>query len=276
MEIIRSNSDLDTFLRNEHSNDKEISLIPTMGHLHEGHMKLISESPKNSFKIVSIYVNDLQFNDKDDFINYPRTFDQDIYSCKKNNVDLVFAPESNLLHNHLDSHFIDLPKFTKFMCGLKRDGHFLGVYKIIKVLFELIKPNYALFGKKDFQQLLLIKYIAKTYFPDVKIIDVDIIRDCNGIALSSRLTRLSTESVQKAKLIYPELQDMKRKLLSNSSFDLVKQETINQLQKNNIITEYLEVRSRHTLEESINDFKNCAIFIACDVDGVRLIDNIEI
>ena len=162
------------------------------------------------------------------------------------------------------------------MCGSNRPGHFSGVYRIVKFLFEMLEPNLAYFGKKDFQQLLLIKYIANTYFPKLKIIDINTVRDIDNIALSSRLSGISSESFEKVKLIFETLQSMKKKLHKGIDYNIVKQSSLLELVKRDISVEYLDLRSLYTLNELKNINDQCGIFIACYIDHVRLIDNIEI
>ena len=275
MKVISSLEDVKSYIK-DHDFSIPISLIPTMGNLHTGHIELIKSASSSSLKIVSIYVNELQFNDRDDYINYPRTLADDFSICEDNNVDLVFAPNKNVVEENLDSHKSDLPKFTSYMCGANRPGHFSGVYKIVKFLFETLEPSYAYFGKKDYQQLLLIKYIAMTYFPNLKIIDIDIVRDCNNIALSSRLSKISKESFHQARLIFENLETMKKKLHKGLDYNNIKEECLLELQNNNIHVEYLELRSLDTLKEVVNINDPCGIFIACYIDDTRLIDNIEI
>jgi pantoate--beta-alanine ligase len=247
-----------------------------MGNIHSGHISLINSASSSSLKIVSIYVNELQFNDRNDYINYPRTLDDDLSICEDNNVDLVFAPDNSVIRKQFDSDKNDLPKFASYMCGANRPGHFSGVYRIVKFLFETFEPNYAFFGKKDFQQLLLIKYIANTYFPKLKIIDVDTVRDSNNIALSSRLSKISRESIHQVKLVFQTLLIMKKKLLSGLDYKTIKESSLSHLEDNNISVEYLDLRSLETLKEQVNINQPCGIFIACYIDDIRLIDNIEI
>jgi pantoate--beta-alanine ligase len=275
MKVISSLSDAKSFI-NDHKSDETISLIPTMGNIHSGHLKLINRASSSSLKIVSIYVNELQFNDRNDYISYPRTLTDDLSICKNNNVDLVFTPDNSVIRKQLDGDKNDLPKFTSYMCGANRPGHFSGVYRIVKFLFEIFEPNYAYFGKKDYQQLLLIKYIANTYFPKLKIIDVDTVRDSNNIALSSRLSKISRESIHQVKLIFQTLMMMKEKLLSGLDYKAVKESSLLDLEDNNISVEYLDLRSLETLKEQVNINHPCGIFIACYIDNIRLIDNIEI
>ena len=275
MKVISSLEDVKSFIKDNKS-DRKISLIPTMGNLHIGHIKLIKSASSSSVKVVSIYVNELQFNDKNDYSNYPRTLADDLSLCEDNNVDLVFTPKSSEVGSHIVGDKNDIPKFTSYMCGSKRPGHFSGVYRIVKFLFEILEPNVAYFGKKDFQQLLLIKYIASTYFPKLKIIDINTVRDIDNIALSSRLSGISSESFNKAKLIFETLQSMKKKLHKGIDYNIIKESSLLELVKRDISVEYLDLRSLDTLHELKNINDQCGIFIACYIDHVRLIDNIEI
>ena len=275
MKVISSLSDAKSFI-NDHKSDETISLIPTMGNIHSGHLKLINSASSSSLKIVSIYVNELQFNDRDDYISYPRTLADDLSICENNNVDVVFTPDSSVVTKQLDDDKNNLPKFTSYMCGANRPGHFSGVFRIVKFLFKIIEPDYAYFGKKDFQQLLLVKYIASTYFPKLKIIDVDTVRDSNNIALSSRLSKISRESIHQVKLVFQTLLIMKKKLLSGLDYKTIKESSLSHLEDNNISVEYLDLRSLETLKEQVNINHPCGIFIACYIDNIRLIDNIEI
>ncbi len=276
MQIIHNKESLINKIREYKSQGKKITLIPTMGNLHQGHQVLFSKAPHNTIRVVSIYVNPLQFDSNNDYQNYPRSLRKDLELCMQNNITLVYVPKGDISNEIVIDNSIDLPKFTGYLCGQNRQGHFLGVYKVVKYLFSIVNPDFACFGKKDYQQLLLIKYIASTYFPRTNIIDVDTVRDTNNIALSSRLTRLSRESLSSTPRIYETLKNIKSELLKGSSFEKLKKESVNYLETNNIRVEYLDLRSLITLEEASDKRKSCGIFIACYVDDVRLIDNIEI
>ena len=276
MHIANDSESLLEKIKEYKSRGDKITLIPTMGNLHQGHQVLFSKAPKNTIKVVTIYVNPLQFNDDEDYQNYPKSFQTDLEVCWQNNINLVYAPKGDITHEIVTEKNIDLPKFTRYLCGQKREGHFLGVYKIVKYFCSIVNPDFACFGKKDFQQLLLIKYLVNTYFPQTQIIDVETVRDANKIALSSRLNRLSKESLSSACIIYETLQSMKSELLKGAMFDRLKEESIEYLESNDIHVEYLDVRSLITLEEATDKLKSCGIFIACHLDDVRLIDNIEI
>ena len=276
MQIVYNSESLSDKIREYKSKGNKITLIPTMGNLHHGHQVLFSKAPHNTMRVATIYVNPLQFNNIDDYQNYPRSLQTDIEVCRQNNISLVYVPDGDISDEIVIEKSIDLPKFTRYLCGQKREGHFLGVYKVVKYLFSIVNPDFACFGKKDYQQLLLIKYLASTYFPKTTIIDVETVRDSNNIALSSRLTRLSNESSSSTFRIYETLQNMKSELLKGTSFDKLKKESIENLESNDIHVEYLDVRSLITLEEVTDKLKSCGIFIACYIDDVRLIDNIEI
>ena len=276
MQIVHNRESLLDQIKEYKFRGKKITLIPTMGNLHHGHQVLFSKAPHNTMRVATIYVNPLQFNNIDDYQNYPRSLQTDIEVCRQNNISLVYVPDGDISDEIVIEKSIDLPKFTRYLCGQKREGHFSGVYKVVKYLFSIVNPDFACFGKKDYQQLLLIKYLASTYFPKTTIIDVETVRDSNNIALSSRLTRLSKESSSSTFRIYETLQNMKSELLKGTSFDKLKKESIENLESNDIHVEYLDVRSLITLEEATDKLKSCGIFIACHIDGVRLIDNIEI
>lgn len=276
MQVIDNKDTLLNKIREYRSKGNKITLIPTMGNLHQGHQVLFSKAPHNTIKVVTIYVNPLQFDRNDDYQNYPKSLQKDLDVCMQNNITLVYVPKGDISNEILIEKNIDLPKFTRYLCGQKREGHFLGVYKIVKYLFSIVNPDFACFGKKDFQQLLLIKYIANTYFPGTNIIDVDTVRDINNIAFSSRLTRLSKESISSASKIYETLESIKSEILKGTSFKKLKEKSIDYLRANDIHVEYLDLRSLITLEEASDKLKSCGIFIACHLDDVRLIDNIEI
>ena len=276
MQIVYNRESLSDKIREYKSKGNKITLIPTMGNLHPGHQALFSKAPHNTIKVATIYVNPLQFNNIDDYKNYPRSLQTDLQVCRQNNISLVYVPDEDISDEIVPEKSIDLPKFTRYLCGQKREGHFLGVYRVVKHLFSIVNPDFACFGKKDYQQLLLTKYLASTYFPKTNIIDVETVRDSNNTALSSRLARLSNESSSSTFRIYETLQNMKLELLKGASFDKLKKESIEYLESNDIHVEYLDVRSLITLEETTDRLKSCGIFIACHLDGVRLIDNIEI
>ena len=274
MESTSSIKDLYKYL--EFNSHKKITLIPTMGNLHKGHLKLIEKAPVNTLKIVTIYINKLQFNNSNDYDCYPRTINSDIAKCQGHNVDMVFTPGESFANSLNEYNDIHLPKFTNYLCGETRDGHFIGVYKIVRNLFDMIKPKYACFGLKDFQQLLLIKFIASEYFPDLDIIEVETIRNKEKIAFSSRLNRLDKEALIRAENIFITLKSIRQKIIGGDNFNTIKEEEIKKLESKSISVEYLEHRMNSSLDLAKGDISNSSLFIACYINNVRLIDNIQI
>ena len=275
MLIIDNKKSLSKIIKKHRSEGNKISLIPTMGNLHQGHQELFASAPDATIKISSIYVNPLQFNNSDDYDYYPRTLHDDLDVCKKNHIDIVYVPDGDISHEIEVENSIDLPKFTRYLCGETREDHFLGVYKIVKHLFKTIQPDFACFGKKDYQQLLLIKYIAKTYFSNLEIIEVDTVRSSN-IALSSRLKRLNNESLEKIKIIYDVLLNMRNQMFDGNDFEDIKKDALLEIECHDICVEYLEHRENDTLELANGQLINSSLFIAYTAENIRLIDNIQI
>tara|TARA_Y100000389_G_C17464908_1_gene524660 strand:+ start:1833 stop:2663 length:831 start_codon:yes stop_codon:yes gene_type:complete len=276
MIVVASKNLLEEIIYKYKKNKKKITLIPTMGNLHSGHLELIKHAPKNTIKIVTIYVNRLQFDNSNDFINYPKTYDSDLAMCRELNIDVLFLPDEVFSSNVNVYEDIYLPKFTNYLCGKSRKGHFLGVYSIVRYFFDLIKPDYACFGLKDYQQLLLIKFIRDTYFKSLKIIEVKIKRDKRKIALSSRLNRLSNDEISNAENIFLCLNKLKMDIKNKIKFHDLKPKAIKELESSYIKVEYLEHRYNDDLEVCNNNYLDSSIFIACIVGKVRLIDNIQI
>jgi pantoate--beta-alanine ligase len=276
MIVVASKNLLEEIIYKYKKNKKKITLIPTMGNLHPGHLELMKHAPKNTIKIVTIYVNRLQFDNSNDFINYPKTYDSDLAMCRELNIDVLFIPDEVFSSNVSVYEDIHLPKFTNYLCGKSRKGHFFGVYSIIRHLLDLIKPNYACFGLKDFQQLLLIKFIRDTYFKDIEIIEVLTKRDNRGIALSSRLNRLSDDEMLYVEKIYSCLYQLKLSIRNKIKFDNMKPVVIKELERFPIKVEYLEHRYNANLEVCNDNIFDSSLFIACIIGKVRLIDNIQI
>ncbi len=167
--------------------NKIIYYVPTMGNLHEGHLQLIKYAlEKKQFLVVSIYVNPLQFDSITDYKKYPRTIKRDLKILEKLNVDIIFLPENNFSKDNLSK--LSLGKITHKLCGTDRPGHFSGVATIILKFLNIIQPDFLILGKKDYQQILVIKQIIKDFFLKIKVLERPTVRDRNGLALSSRNT----------------------------------------------------------------------------------------
>ena len=193
-----------------------------MGNLHKGHESLLFQSSliKNK-KIVSLFVNPLQFNNADDYKSYPGSIDSDIRMLERNKVDCLFMPlEAEILKDINESKSLGLPEYMNILCGKHRDGHFLGVFKIVKKLFEIIRPSIAYFGKKDYQQLVMINYIAKEYFNnEIEIVACDTIRENSGLAMSSRNSKLTPSQKNIASFVYKELISLKETIRIDRNYN---------------------------------------------------------
>ena len=282
MKIITSIKDQTDYCNSLRKKGESISLIPTMGNLHKGHESLLFDPSyiKNK-KIVSLFVNPLQFNNSDDYKNYPKSIDADIEILEKNKVDCLFMPsEDEILGDISESESFDLPEYMNILCGKYRDGHFLGVFKIIKQLFKIVRPTAAYFGKKDYQQLIMINHIAKEYFKnEIKIVACDTIREDNGLAMSSRNNRMTKSQRNIASFVYKKLVVLREiiKTDKNYNFKELQKISIKELSIIGIKIEYLELLSSNNFSViQKDDTDNLMLFVAFYISGVRLIDNIEV
>ena len=254
-----------------------IAFVPTMGNLHEGHLKLVEEAlKKTKHVVVSIFINPLQFDSKDDFRNYPRTLDKDLLMLQKLGVPFVFVPPKENIIDSLQTIEIHLPSIANDLCGRFRPGHFNGVATIICKLFNLIQPEFAFFGRKDFQQLFLIKELVKQLNYPIHIIAIDTVRDKDGLAMSSRNNLLSKEDRKKAPQLFKLLNVMKDKVLQKKlSFKEIEDDADRLLNASGWIVDYLTIRSAESLKFAVHDEKQIVILGAATLGSVRLIDNIE-
>jgi pantoate--beta-alanine ligase len=233
--------------------NKSVGFVPTMGALHEGHIALIKKSLKqNDITIVSIFVNPTQFNNLEDLNNYPKTFDKDLQILKKLNVDYLFNPIYSEIYSDGYKYRIIETDFSKHLCGKFRPGHFEGVLTIVMKLLNIVKPDKAYFGEKDYQQLQLVKGMVKAFFINTKIISHPTVRTKEGLALSSRNLRLNEEQLKVAA-------EFPRLLKSGLSIKKIK----SQLKKLGFEVEYIE---------KFGD----RIFGAVYLENIRLIDNVKV
>lgn len=255
-----------------------IGFVPTMGYLHEGHLSLVKESQKdNNYTIVSIYVNPSQFGPNEDFSAYPRDIERDISILKELDVDCIFFPSDNEMYPEDYKTWVNVDKITQILCGKSRPAHFKGVTTIVAKLMNIVNPDKMYMGEKDFQQLKVLNQMAKDLNFRTQVIGCPIIREKDGLAISSRNKYLSPEARKNALCLYKSLQLAQerfkkgiidsRKIISEMT-DLIK--------KNNGIIDYIEVVDSNTLENLSELEKGCRILLAVKIEKTRLIDNIEI
>ena len=247
-----------------------------MGNLHAGHLSLIKEAKKVTDNIVlTIFINPVQFTSKSDLELYPRTLNLDIDLLKKTDVSILFNPSEKDIYPTDSNLIYKMPMISNQLCGKSRPGHFKGVITVIDRLFKLIKPSHAIFGKKDYQQLYLIKrFIHDSKLP-IKIIDAPTIRDINNLALSSRNNLLSKKNIVSAKGLYEQLEICIESILNGVKIKDAERESKAKLAKAGWKLDYFEIRRQADLKKpSYNDTK-LVILGAASLSNVRLIDNIE-
>ena len=266
---------------NQKKRGNKICLIPTMGALHEGHTFLIKEALKKSeFVWLSIFVNPTQFNDLNDFKNYPKSIKKDISKIKEISENIfVFNPTSDeIYNNNIVFENFDFGNLDKVMEGNYRPNHFNGVATIVAKLFEIFEPDFTFFGEKDFQQLLIIKHLISKKFPKINLVICNTVREKNGLAISSRNKLLNKKIYKKCGLIYDMLVFAK-KHIREKDINKIKEHIINKLNAiSSFELEYFEIRDSEFLEKIDILVKKQKIraFICVKVDGVRLIDNMEL
>ena len=260
------------------SNGEIISLVPTMGNLHDGHLSLVEIAKKNSSKVITtIFVNPLQFGKNEDFASYPRTMNQDISKLKKLNCDILFAPKTkNEVFNNIDNlKNLEAGPKGNILCGKIRPGHFDGVLKVIYMLFQLTQPDLSVFGLKDFQQLYLIKQMAKIYFPKLKIISAPTIRTKNGLALSSRNSYLDNKSMKIAPVFYKILLDGVINLKNSNDVEKTVNYIKKNLEKNSFLVNYVSFLTTKLEKIKLNTPDKKILLSSVKLGQTRLIDNIE-
>ncbi len=262
-----------------------LAFVPTMGALHRGHVKLMTEAKKHAdFVAVSIFVNPTQFGPNEDFAKYPRTEAADLAACEEAGVDLVFMPTVAEIYGTPPSITLKVGKIADVLCGAHRPGHFDGVVQVVAILFNIVQPEVALFGEKDFQQLAIIrKLVIDLKFP-IEIIGVPTVREPDGLALSSRNRYLSPEDRSVAPVIYKALAFAKKRA-GEARFDrialpaeTVEHEAMAMIQKEipHAAIDYFEIRHAETLEKNQFIMNKSRAFAAVRVGTTRLIDNLSL
>ena len=256
-----------------------IGFVPTMGALHEGHLSLIRAAREaNDIVVVSIFVNPTQFNDPEDYRNYPRTREADKLRLEEAGVDLAFMPDEAEMYPEGRQNLADFdPGYLgQVLEGEKRPGHFEGMATIVKKLLETVKPDYAYFGKKDYQQLLIVRELVSTYQLPVSIVSEPIVRESDGLALSSRNVLLTPEERELAPMIYQTLKYCRDQVERDFRPEQVSQEGMDTLNRYEAFTlEYFTIRNAFTLAPvtSAEKPKAVIILVALGIGRVRLIDN---
>lgn len=268
-----------TELRSWRKQVKRVALVPTMGNLHAGHLALVRTAKAHADAVVvSIFVNRIQFGVGEDFDLYPRTLAEDVEKLTEAGADVVFAPsETELYPNGTQQYFVEPPAIQNELCGRSRPGHFRGVATIVTKLFNIVQPDVACFGKKDYQQLAVIKGMVQDLNMDIDIIPVEIERADSGLALSSRNGYLTIEQREQAAQLSAQLRTMAEAMRrGNRQFAALENSAATYLQQHGWEVDYIEVRHAQTLTKAQISDKNLVIVAAAILGTTRLIDNLEV
>jgi pantoate--beta-alanine ligase len=278
MQIFKDIEVTRSFIQSEKRAQKRIGLVPTMGALHNGHLSLVRKSlAETDSTIASIFVNPLQFNNAIDLDKYPRTIDRDLEMLASAGCHSAFIPTAKIMYQKPTALSLNFGELEKVLEGKFRPGHFSGVGVVVAKFFNIIQPDFAYFGQKDFQQFLIIKQMVDDLNFPLQVKCGEIVREADGLAMSSRNTRLSSAERKLAPILYQTLSKTKE-LLSTKKLDEIRMEATKKLTASNIKLEYLELANQETLQLLQTHDKSIPsiLLIAAYVGEVRLIDNILI
>ncbi|MDC1016028.1 pantoate--beta-alanine ligase [Candidatus Thioglobus sp.] len=272
MQIFTTEKDLKLFLDSLRNNN--IALVPTMGGLHEGHLSLVDKAKSLAqIVVVSIFVNPTQFARGEDFDDYPNSFDSDKLLLESKKVDALFLPSKDEIYPHGTESDYKVGDIGQILCGAFRPTHFNGVAQVVRRFFEIVNPNYAVFGEKDFQQLLIIKSLVKNLNFKIKIESIPTQREEDGLAMSTRNQYLSDLDREKAPHFYSVLSDTRDSLLDGKSIYDAREDALKTLSKS-FEVEYLEVLDANNLTQIETKTTEIIIISAIRFGGTRLIDNL--
>lgn len=274
MEIITGISSLRSRLKRESS----IAFVPTMGGLHEGHLSLIRIAQQKAECVVaSIFVNRLQFAPAEDFAQYPRTLADDCEQLESQHVDVVFAPGEKSLYPARQEFMLEPPPIANMLEGEFRPGFFRGVATVVLKLFNIVQPHVAVFGKKDYQQLHIMRELVRQFNLSLEIIGGETVRASDNLALSSRNRNLSNEERAEAVRLYRVLSQIKREIENgNRNFHALQQSAAENLRSHGWKVDYISVRQRDTLVPARKEDENMVVLGAARLGKTRLIDNLEV
>lgn len=278
MQLITTISDIREQVAKARQQHQRIALVPTMGNLHEGHLTLVREARRHADAVVaSIFVNPTQFGPNEDYDRYPRTLESDRQQLADSGCDLLFAPTAQEIYpNGLENLTrVHVPAVSEGLCAGSRPSHFDGVASVVSILFHSVWPDVALFGKKDYQQLGVIRKMVRDLHMPIEIIGVDTVRDNSGLALSSRNGYLSSEEHQQAALIRQRLSDIALNIRDSGDIERALTEGRQQLESDGFTLDYLECRDIH-LTPVTSETQAVVVLVAVWLGTTRLIDNIEV
>lgn len=279
MHIFREIEPLRAYRNQLHTTSTSVGLVPTMGALHEGHRSLVRASKKqNQVTLCSIYINPTQFGNATDLANYPRTLDQDLVALEEENCDAVFCPNNDAMYGRTHPVGLSFPGLDNVLEGEFRPGHFSGVGQVVAKLFNLVEPNRAYFGQKDYQQVMVIKRLVEALKFNLSIVVHPTVREKDGLALSSRNQRLSPEQRKQATVLYRCLEHARDGIRAVKDWQVLVKQANSLCLEQSVRLEYLAMADRSTfaLLDKADEPNRIVLLIAAHVGPVRLIDNLLI
>jgi len=279
MKVSNTIESLKSIIQQWHREDLRVGFVPTMGHLHSGHLELVNQAKLSCDKVVvSIFVNPLQFNEINDFDSYPKTLADDQSLLASVNSDLLFLPDNEMMYPAGQQSItrVCVPEITQELEGESRPGHFDGVSTVVNKLFNIVQPQQAFFGEKDYQQLLLVRKMVKDLNIPVEIKSVATHREADGLAMSSRNSRLSVSQRELAPQLFMVLKKLSARVLNDESIAEVELDAKNELLAAGFEPEYVSVRHSNTLDVADKKPGNRRVLAAVRLGEVRLIDNLKI
>ena len=259
---------------------KKIAFVPTMGNLHQGHLELVKlAGDKADFVVASIFVNPMQFGEGEDFDKYPRTHQADIQKLIDQGCDLLFLPTVETMYPvpHDQQTRVEVPGLSDMLCGASRPGHFTGVSTVVCKLFNMVQPDIAIFGEKDYQQLMVIRRMVNELSMPIEIVGAPIVREKDGLAMSSRNGYLSKQQRELAPALNAQLHIISAELLNGSrKFKQLEKQASASLDKAGFKTDYVAIRRQSDLLEPQTDDEQLVILAAAYLGSTRLIDNLVV
>jgi len=279
MEVIKTKNELRKLLERERQKGKSLGFVPTMGFLHKGHLSLMERARReNDVVAASIFVNPTQFGPGEDYGTYPRDLPRDIRLARSAGVDYLFVPEADEMYPDNSITFVDMEGLTDVLCGASRPGHFRGVMTVVTKLFNIVKPDRAYFGQKDAQQVLIIKKMVKDLDMDIDIVEMPIVREEDGLAMSSRNSYLTASERKSALVISRSLSDARDSIKEGENrAGFIKEAIRREIStEQNASIDYIEIVDAETLKPIERIKGGVLIAVAVRIGKTRLIDNIKL
>ena len=277
MQVISDMAELRDVLEGWRANGEHIALVPTLGNLHQGHISLVDIARRHAERVVvSVYVNPTQFGEDEDFDDYPRTIDKDTRRLKQVQADVLFIPDDETVYpfGHDCATVIAVPGLTENFCGASRPGHFDGVTTVVARLYALVQPDVAVFGQKDYQQQLVIRYMTQDLTLPIRIVTADTVREDDGLAMSSRNQYLSDEEREVAPQLFETITAIGEKLKSGErDYAALEAQASTSLSEAGFVVDYVAIRRAENLRSPDRELDELVILAAAQLGKARLIDN---